>query len=192
MNSLRKKHGEDFDIEVVYEDQPSNDWTSLFYRLQGVIPKPESYLVAHPDVRVFASGTSFYKQCFPNNSLHFGFSCAGMHWLSRLPCKITDGLHPTQITVAEEREMFRRQAAEDWETILVHRARELQPGGRLVITNLGTDKDNQYVGNTKRIKCSLIKHMTDKGRTLVKKGIITKEESQSMNINTCRSHGRRN
>ncbi|XP_014667544.1 PREDICTED: uncharacterized protein LOC106809100 [Priapulus caudatus] len=169
---------------------------ALVKLLIGVIPKPESYLIAHPDVRVFASGTSFYKQCFSNNSIQFGFCMSGMFVLSRLylsmsalpfisrPCNITDGLHSTEITVAEEREMFKRQAAEDWENILVHRARELQPGARLVIANYAADADNQSMGRTKRIKHNMFKHMTDKCRTLMDEGIITKKEFQNMNVKT--------
>ncbi|XP_014678020.1 PREDICTED: salicylate carboxymethyltransferase-like [Priapulus caudatus] len=183
LDQLRKKHGKKFDIEIIYEDQPSNDWTSLFYRMQGVIPKPESYLIAHPDVRVFASGTSFYKQCFSGNSLHFGFSSTGMHWLSKRPCTITGAVHFTGITVPEEKEKFKRQAAEDWATILVNRAKELQPGGRMVIANFTVDKENQYLGNTKRVKCNMFQIMTDKWRALVDKGIITAEEFQNTTIN---------
>ena len=51
-----------------------------------------------------------------------------MHWLSKKPCDITDGLHHTMITNARERELFKAQAAKDWETILVNRAMELKSG----------------------------------------------------------------
>ncbi|XP_014676177.1 PREDICTED: uncharacterized protein LOC106816135 [Priapulus caudatus] len=83
IDALRKKHGHKFDIQVIHEDQPSNDWTSFFKRVQGMISEPESYLVAHPDVQVFACGTSFYEKCFSNNSVHFAFSAAGMDILSK-------------------------------------------------------------------------------------------------------------
>ncbi|XP_014679553.1 PREDICTED: uncharacterized protein LOC106819427 [Priapulus caudatus] len=106
-----------------------------------------------------------------------------MDFLSKQPCTVTDGLQPAEITVAEEREMFKRQAAEDWETILVHRARELRPGGRLVIVPFATDKDKQYTGNTKRIKCNGYNLLSKKCRELVNRGVITKEEFQNMNHN---------
>ncbi|XP_014668753.1 PREDICTED: uncharacterized protein LOC106810016 [Priapulus caudatus] len=181
---LRKKHGEKFDIEVVYEDQSSNDWDSLFHRLQGRIAKPASYLLAHPDVRVFASGTSFFEQCLSNNSLQFGFSSAAMDNLSRMPCTITGALHAAAITVAEEREMFRRQAADDWQTILVHRARELRPGGRLVLILGVVDRENQYLGNTKNVKCNLLEYMGRNWRALVERGVITEEEFQNTGLNS--------
>lgn len=40
------------------------------------------------------------------------------------------------------------RAKEDWENILVSRANELRPGGRLVIMNFGKDEKGRYLGNT--------------------------------------------
>ena len=36
VKELRKIHGDDLPIHVVYEDQPINDFKSLFLRLQGI------------------------------------------------------------------------------------------------------------------------------------------------------------
>ena len=44
------------------------------------------------------------------------------------------------ITVAE-RSAFERQGAQDWETFLSLRAKELRPGGRLVVVVLGAGED---------------------------------------------------
>ena len=41
---------------------------------------------------------------------------------------MTGALHHTMITVPIEKEKFRNQAAKDWETILLARAKELAPG----------------------------------------------------------------
>jgi hypothetical protein len=75
-----------------------------------------------------ASGTDFYSQCLPKNTVTFGFSATAMHWLHEKPCNITGALHHTMITVPEEQEKFSEQAAEDWEQILLKRAAELMPG----------------------------------------------------------------
>jgi hypothetical protein len=42
------------------------------------------------------------------------------------------------------RDAFAAQAAADWETILLHRARELVPGGQLVFANLCIDEAGRY------------------------------------------------
>lgn len=50
-----------------------------------------------------------------------------MHWLREKPCNVTGALHHTMITLPEEAEKFRNQAAKDWETLLLARAKELAP-----------------------------------------------------------------
>ena len=37
VQELRKLHGDDLPIHVIYEDQPVNDFKSLFLRLQGKV-----------------------------------------------------------------------------------------------------------------------------------------------------------
>ena len=37
VNELRKIHGDGLAIHVIYEDQPVNDFKSLFLRLQGIL-----------------------------------------------------------------------------------------------------------------------------------------------------------
>ena len=75
-----------------------------------------------------ACGTSFYKQCFPPESVHLGFSATAMHWLLKKPCNITGALHHVMITDENEKASFVKQAAEDWQTILLQRAEEIKEG----------------------------------------------------------------
>ena len=51
------------EVTVTYTDLPRNDFSALFTLLHG--GRVRSYLVDHDDVRVFASGTSFYRRIFP-------------------------------------------------------------------------------------------------------------------------------
>ena len=94
----------------------------------GLIPGPKSYFLDFHNVYVTASGTSFYTQCLPPGSVHLGFSATAMHWLRDKPCDVTGALHHTMITVPEEAEKFKEQAARDWETVLLARAKELALG----------------------------------------------------------------
>ena len=43
---------------------------------------------------------------------------------------------------------YTERAAKDWENILLGRARELVPGGRLVFMNFGKDEQGRYLGGT--------------------------------------------
>ena len=60
--------------------------------------------------------------------MHFGFSSTSMHWLQKKPCNITNGLHHTQITLGHEHLKFKEQAADDWQHLLLQRAKELKTG----------------------------------------------------------------
>jgi len=96
--------------------------------LPGIIPGPKSYLTDFPNVFVSACGTNFFRQCVPPQSVNLGFSATAFHCLSKNPCDITGALHHSMITIPEEAEAFKKQAAKDWETILLHRTKELCPG----------------------------------------------------------------
>ncbi|XP_031575071.1 probable S-adenosylmethionine-dependent methyltransferase At5g38100, partial [Actinia tenebrosa] len=127
VKELRKKYGDELAIHVIYEDQPINDFKSLFMLLQGLIPGPPSFHVDFPNVFVTASGTSFYSQCVPNNSVTIGFSGTAFHWLRDKPCDITDATSYVASTVPEVKQKYREQAEKDWELILMKRAAELMP-----------------------------------------------------------------
>ena len=73
-------------VTITYTDLPHNDFSVLFRRLHGVLDAADaSPLGREPNLYTFASGTSFYRQVFPDNSLSLGFSATAMHWLSARP-----------------------------------------------------------------------------------------------------------
>ena len=139
-------------VAITYTDLPHNDFSTLFRQVQAGLGDLT-------DVFAYASGTSFYDRIFPNGSLHLGFSGTAMHWLSRLPGTLTDAVHAVLGTPAE-RAPFAAQAAADWETILLHRAAELAPGGRLVLANFCQDEAGYYLGYTgkRNMHASFAKH----------------------------------
>ncbi|HWT98249.1 MAG TPA: hypothetical protein VN229_11570 [Terriglobales bacterium] len=135
-------------IALTYTDLPHNDFSSLFRLLHGLAPdRAEAPLGQLENVFTFASGTSFYRQIFPDGGLDFGFSATAMHWLSRLPGQIADHVHAVGAN-AREKEIFRAQSIADWERILLARATELKPGGKLVLVNFCADEQGRYLGNT--------------------------------------------
>ena len=133
-------------ISVVYSDQPRNDFNALIANVYG-LGAFESYLDRHANVFPFVSGTSFYRQILPAGSLDIGFSATAMHWLSAKVCNISNHVQAVGAEGAEL-EAFREQAHRDWRTILLHRATELKPGGKLVLINFGRDEQGRYLGNT--------------------------------------------
>lgn len=135
-------------IAITYTDLPHNDFSALFKLLHGHIGSQTGTPLGQQEgVFTFASGTSFYRQILPPGSLSLGFSATAMHWLSRLPGGIADAVQAVGATEAE-RAAFRAQSMADWNTILLARAAELKPGGKLVFANFCQDDAGRYLGNT--------------------------------------------
>ena len=142
-----RERAENRDITVTYTDLPHNDFSALFQVLHDRSEESESYLLNNENVYVLSAGTSFYRQIVPDNSVDIAFSATAMHWLSGLPGAISNHVHAVGAQ-GEERRTFLNYALNDWETILLHRARELAPGGILVMANFCIDEQGRYLGNT--------------------------------------------
>ncbi len=165
-------------VTIVYSDQPRNDFNALIANVHGLGPF-ETYLDKYQRVYPLVSGTTFYKQILPDATLDIGFSATAMHWLSDKVCNISNHV---QAVGAEGDELaaFRRQAASDWRTILLHRAAELKPGGRLILINFARDEAGRYLGNTGGV------NMFDTFNAIwldfVDQGRITRAEYENMTL----------
>ena len=166
------------DIQIVYADQAFNDFNALVRILHGHT-QFESYLPHSQNVHVLESGSSFYAPILPGNSLHLGFSATAMHWLSSKPCDITDHVHMVGAR-DKDRDTFATQARDDWQTILLNRARELSPGGKLVLVNFCIDENGHYLGNTGGV--NMFDNFNRNWQQWVDQGIVTAQEYQAMTL----------
>jgi hypothetical protein len=170
----------DREISVVYTDQPRNNYNALFRLLHSVDESSvQSYFEEFQRLYVLASGTSFYEQLVPNRSLDFGFSCTAMHWLHSKPSDISEHVHAVGAT-GDELLTFKRQAAVDWETILLHRAAELKDGGRLVLVNFCRDAEGRHLGNTTGV--NMFDTFNQLWCSMLSEGEITQAEYVSMTL----------
>jgi len=80
------------------------------------------------------------------------------------------------ITIPEEAEKFQNQAAKDWETILLARAKEMASGGKMVLVQLAVDEEAQFLGTTKNTPVSMHHTMRDLWKGLIHDGLITQDE----------------
>ncbi|XP_078598037.1 uncharacterized protein LOC144874088 [Branchiostoma floridae x Branchiostoma japonicum] len=184
IDKLRQAYGDAPSIHVTYEDQAVADFKSLFMRLHGQLPTSDNhnYLKDFKNVYVAACGTSFYEQCLPNEFVNFGFSSTAMHWLSRGPCSLPDAVFHMVSSCEEAKEAFAKQAAQDWELILLLRARELAPGGRMVII-CPADKDGYFGGGRwDSGKVNVFQKLSSLWHTFAMRGKITKEEFVNTNV----------
>ncbi|MEL6372487.1 MAG: SAM-dependent methyltransferase [Pseudomonadota bacterium] len=138
----------DRQILITYTDLPSNDFSQLFRTALGLDGDPAlSAIKSFDGVFVHACGIGFHQQLVPDASLDLGFSATAMHYVSDKPCEIEDHVHMVGAS-GDTLAAYAEQAAADWERILLARAAELRPGGRLVFMNFGKDEAGRHLGHT--------------------------------------------
>ena len=164
------------EINVTYTDLPHNDFSALFRFLHDSESESRSYLYQFPRVYAMSSGTSFYQQILPSNTVDIGFSATAMHWTSTLPCNISDHVHAVGAS-GKEFEVFQAHALRDWETILLHRSREMVDGGLLVMANFCIDEDGRYLGNTDDV--NMFSMFDALWKEMIDAGVITENEYQA-------------
>jgi SAM dependent carboxyl methyltransferase len=118
-------------------------------------------------------GRSFYESLLPPNSVHVGWSAYAAMWITRIPALIP-GHFAFQRSAGEVRAAWERQGAEDWETFLALRARELRPGGCLVVSVPGADENGVSVFER------VLDHANAELVAMVNEGAITAEERRRM------------
>jgi len=139
----------------------------------------KTYLNEFDNVFVSQSGASFYTPILPKESLDLGFSATAMHWLRGKPSDISDHIHMVGAR-GDELDVFAKQASKDWETILLHRARELKPGGRLVLVNFCRDEAGGYLGATNG--ANMFDTFNGIWQQFVDDGVVTAQEYQAMTL----------
>jgi len=165
-------------IEIFYTDLPQNDFNQLFRMLHGQTDI-DSYYGHIPGIYPFASATSFHQAILPPASLHLGFSAHASHYVSRVPCPISGHVHMVGAT-GGERAAYEETGRLEWERLLVLRARELVPGGRLCLLSFGIDEDGHYVGHTGGV--SVFDTLNTLWRRLADEGVITEAEYRRTNF----------
>jgi hypothetical protein len=172
IKALRHRIGPHRPIAVFHVDQPSNDFKTLFEVLDA---DPDRYVLDEPNVFPAAIGRSFYENVLPPGSVDVGWCSYAAVWLSRIPTVIPGHMFIARSTGAVRAE-FDRQGAHDWQAFLSLRARELRPGGRLVVVLPALPDDG----------VSGFEHIMDQANAvlaeMVAEGAITAEERARMVI----------
>ena len=89
-----RSQGDTRPIEVLYTDLPSNDFSTLFKTMQGMLGNSaDAYQSNHEDVFVHGCGAGFHSQLMASNSLKLGFSATAMYYVSEKPCEIEKHVH---------------------------------------------------------------------------------------------------
>jgi hypothetical protein len=138
-------------VQTVYSDLASNNFAGLFANLEEA--RRAGLLAA--DVYPGAVGGSFYGPLLPPGTVHLATCFNSLHWLDRLPAvpmpdsvvyRRPDPHRPGPAPAPEVTAAFTRQAERDLVAFLGCRARELVPGGQLLLAGPG-DTDRASVCN---------------------------------------------
>ena len=165
-------------IQMVYTDLPRNDFSQVFQNIHGQTDI-ETYIDAIDNLFVFASATSFHKPIFPAGTLNLGFSATASHYISEQPGVISNHVHMVGAAGAE-RDAYVEQGRLDWERMLLNRAADLAPGGRLALFNFGIDEEGRYLGSTGGV--SMFDTFSQLWAALRDDGVITPEEFINTNF----------
>ena len=163
---------------VIYADQPANDFNALISIIHGRTAF-ESWLGEIENAYPLVSGSSFYSQAVPDNSLDMAFSATAMHWLSAKPCNISGHVHMVGAS-GEEYKAFEQQGKSDWANILKHRAKELKSGGKMVLVNFCRDEQGHYLGHTGGV--NMFDTFNSIWQQFQSDGRISSEEYKSMTL----------
>ncbi|KAJ7954360.1 S-adenosylmethionine-dependent methyltransferase [Quillaja saponaria] len=163
-------------FQVFFSDLPSNDFNTLFASLP-------------PDREYFAVGVpgSFYDRLFPESSLHFVYNSYALQWLSNSPQELQDKNSLTynkgkiHLTSARKEviDAYAAQFARDTGSFLNNRAKELVPGGMLVIVMPGVPYGLPYAETTAGM---MFDTMTSILLDMVEKGYVSESQLDTFNL----------
>jgi len=175
---LRRRTGQP--VQTIYSDLDSNDFNQLFANLKDA--RRDGLFAA--GVYSGAVGGSFYGPLLPPSTVHLATCFNALHWLDRLPpAPMLDGVayrrpHPPRQGLAVSpgaTAAFTRQAEQDLVQFLQCRARELVPGGKLLLASPG-DTDQARVAD------GLYDVLNDACLDMVATGQLTRQQYQRLTL----------
>ncbi len=163
-------------IQTVYSDLSSNNFNRLFANLDD----PNLMRGFPAEVYPSAVPGSFYRPLLPPGTVHLATCFNAVLWMDRLPARVADhvvyrrplgGMTVSTDLVAA----FSGQAAADWAYFLQSRARDMVPGGKLIVTSPGDDE---------RGRCSqgLYDVLNDACRDLVAAGRVEPDRYERLTV----------
>jgi cyclopropane-fatty-acyl-phospholipid synthase len=165
-------------LQTIYSDLAGNDFNQLFTNLE------EARRAGRFPSGVYASavGGSFYGPILPPGSVHLAVSFNSLNWLDRLPEVPVPNFvayrrpHPPRpglVISAEATAAYQQQSEQDLARFLECRARELVPGGKLLLASPG-DTDDVCIGD------GLADVVNDACLDLVADGLLERDEYERL------------
>jgi hypothetical protein len=167
-------------LQPIFSDLTSNNFNQLFANLENA--RRDGLF----DAKVFPSavGGSFYGPLLPPGTVHLATCFNAIPWLDQLPAvPVPNSIayrrpHPRRqgpLVSSEATAAFRRQAEQDLVRFLACRARELVPGGKLLLAAPG-DTDQERLGD------GFFDVLNDACLDLVTAGRLRREEYERLTL----------
>ena len=179
------------EISVYLSDLPDNDFNLVFKAVPAFLEKHMGASGGDDDdgdgdgplVLVLGAPGSFYGRLFAAQSLHLVCSSFSVHWLSKVPQELADGVLVNKGNTWAGRTStpavaaaYARQFEHDLSLFLSSRAEEIVPGGWLVLSVAGRpgkdlssqDRQSEF---TAEVLCDM-----------AARGVVTAEDVDSYNV----------
>ncbi|XP_020089988.1 anthranilate O-methyltransferase 1-like [Ananas comosus] len=172
------------DLQFFLNDLPANDFNNIFRSLERFEKKVDEkkflpyYIVGLPG--------SFYGRLFPPQTVHFFHSSYCLMWLPQIP----EGLESKTGALLDEGNIYIGETSPPWvvnlykeefkdsfSNFLKFRHEELLPGGQMVLTFLGSEK-NMSLGDLRYLWGLLQEALHD----MVLEGLVEREKLCSFKI----------
>ncbi|RVW48271.1 Salicylate/benzoate carboxyl methyltransferase [Vitis vinifera] len=132
-------------LQVFLNDLPGNDFNTLFKSLPSFYEEVKKKGGRFGACFTVGAPGSFYRNLFPNNTMHFVHSSYSLHWLSRVPKELETGqvLNKGNICIAKTSppgvfKAYFEQFERDFTLFLRWRSEEIVPRGGMVLTVMGS------------------------------------------------------
>ncbi|GMJ04541.1 hypothetical protein like AT1G68040 [Hibiscus trionum] len=183
LHFIRTKYGlqcpksdKTLEFQVFFNDQPSNDFNTLFTSL----PRETPYFVA-------GVPGSFHRRLFPASSIHFAHCSYALHWLSKAPKELLDNnssawnkgrVHYTNASDEVVR-AYATQFAKDMEDFLCARASEIVNGGMMIFIMPGIPDGMPY---SQLAASVMYEFMASIFMDMADEGLVSEDEVDSFNL----------
>nr|UMB49592.1 salicylic acid methyltransferase [Geranium robertianum] len=178
MEAIAGLYESPLELQVFLNDLPTNDFNSVFMSLPDLFEKKGCATLP-----CYISGMpgSFYGRLFPISSLHLVHSSYSLQWLSQVPRGIENNkghIYMAKTSPSNVFEAYLNQFQTDFGNFLSNRAKEMKPGGAMILTFIGRSSDDPKTND-----CCLFWELLSKSLLdMASEGMVEESDVDSFNI----------
>ncbi|CAL5031868.1 unnamed protein product [Urochloa decumbens] len=174
------------EISVYLNDLLDNDFNTVFKAVPSFLEKHAGAEEGgeRPLVLVFGAPGSFYDRLFSAQMLHLVCSSFSLHWLSKVPQELVDGVLINRGNICAGKTStpavtaaYTRQFEQDFKLFLASRAKEIIPGGWMIFS-MAARPARDFASQPRR----LLEFAAEVLQDMASQGMIASEEVDLYNV----------